>query len=81
MSRWSTFTAYAALFIGLGGFVLAILAILAKSPLAAIAWVGAAGLGAYSMNAWSVYFRDKEAAEAVTAPTVVVNTQQPATVS
>jgi hypothetical protein len=81
MSKWSTSTAYAALFIGLGGFVLAILAILAKSPLAAIAWVGTAGLGAYAMNAWSVYFRDKEAAEAATPPVVVVNSQQPVTVN
>jgi hypothetical protein len=72
VSKWSSTTAYAALIIAVGGFVLGVLALLAKQPLTALATVATAWLGAYAANEWSYYFRDKEAAENA-APTVVVN--------
>jgi hypothetical protein len=80
MSKWSSTTAYAALIIAVGGFVLGILALLAKAPLTALGTVATAWLGAYAANEWSLYFRDKEALER-SAPSVVVNTTGQATVS
>jgi hypothetical protein len=82
MSKWSSTTAYAALIIAVGGFVLGILALLAKAPLTALGTVATAWLGAYAANEWSYYFRDKEAAEAgKPATSVVVNVPEGATVS
>lgn len=72
MSKWSTATAYASLIVGSVFFVWAVLALLAGSNMAAGASALIGMLGAYLLDAWSVYFRDKEAAEHST-PTVVVN--------
>lgn len=82
MSKWSTFTAYASLIVASVFFVWSILTLLAGNNLAAGASALIGMLGAYMLDAWSVYFRDKEAAENA-APTVVVNapSNEPVTVS
>lgn len=79
MSKWSSFAAYASMFIALGGFVLGILALLAKEPITAAGTAIVAMVGAYAMDVWATYFRNKENAESVPTPTVIVNA--PATVS
>lgn len=73
MSRWSTFAAYASLIVASVFFVWSILTLLTGNNLAAGASALIGMLGAYMLDAWSVYFRDREAAENA-APTVVVNT-------